>query len=78
MITARKLIAVLCLVAVLWAAITPASSSLLWAVVIPILLFFSALVVVTLDRRPEQREIPTFSFLTVISSRAPPVIDPLI
>lgn len=72
MFSARRLIAFLCLVAVLLAAITPATSGLFLAILVPLLLFVAAVVIVPIGREPESGDAPAFLFLSIVTSRAPP------
>jgi hypothetical protein len=69
----RKLIAVLCAIAVLWVALTPASSAQLWVILLPFLLFVGILAITTLERRPEESAPPQLGCVAVLSSRAPPL-----
>jgi hypothetical protein len=78
MISARKLLASFCLVAVVVAALTPVSAALFWAVVVPFLFVVCAKAMVWAERRPQESAIPTLSGLPVIASRAPPIADLLI
>lgn len=72
MFSARRLIAFLCLVAVLLAAITSATSGLFLAILVPLLLFVAAVVIVPIGREPESGHAPAFLVLSVVTSRAPP------
>jgi hypothetical protein len=73
----RKLIAFLCLAAVLWAAFTPASVSLLWALLVPFFSLAWVLAVSLPERRPEHIALPQFSDISTIVSRAPPCVGTL-
>jgi len=70
MISARKLIAFFCLVAVVLAAMTPVSAGQFWAILVPLLLV-GIVAIVWAERQSEQRQIPTLSCLPVTASRAP-------
>ncbi len=72
MFSARRLIAFLCLAAVLLAAIAPTASGLFLAILVPLLLFVAAVVIVPIGREPEGGDGPAFLFLSVVTSRAPP------
>jgi hypothetical protein len=78
LITARKLIAIFCLSALLLAAVTPTASGLFCAIVVPLLLFIETLAVASFERRPEQTLAPQLLCLPVIASRAPPFDQSLI
>jgi hypothetical protein len=73
MISLRKLLAFFCVVAVLLAALTPVSASLLWAILVPLLFVVGIAQLVSLERRSEENKIPTLSCLPVLPSRAPPI-----
>jgi hypothetical protein len=75
---ARKLIACLCLAVVLLAALTPASSGLFWAFVLPLVLLFGAVLVASAARPPDEIGIPTTSCPSVVAGRAPPFADALL
>jgi len=77
MISARKLIASFCLVAVALAALTPGSTSLFSALLIPLMFFVGTITIVWAEPRPDEKRIPTASCSCVIASRAPPIADPL-
>jgi len=68
----RRAIAIVCLAAIMVAALTPASSILLCAVVVPLLLLITALPAVNLGPRFEKVLLPASPFLSTASSRAPP------
>jgi hypothetical protein len=72
MISLRKRFALFCLAAVVLAALTPVSASLFWAILVPLLFVVGAAASAWTERQPEESEIPTFSCLPVIGSRAPP------
>jgi hypothetical protein len=78
MISARKLLASFCLVAVVVAALTPVSAVLFWAIVVPLLFVVGDAAIVWAERQPQKGAIPTLSCLPVIASRAPPISDLLI
>ena len=73
MISSRKLVALFCLATLLLAALTPASSVLLFAIVVPLLLIVGLVAVMPLERQEEGRKAPIFFHLAAIPSRAPPV-----
>jgi hypothetical protein len=72
MFSVRRLIAFLCVVAVILAATTPAAPGLLWAILVPLLLFVAAVVIAPIRRESEDSDAPAFPFLSVVTSRAPP------
>jgi len=72
MFSVRRLIAFLCVVAVILAAITPGAPGLLWAILVPLLLFVAAVVIAPIRRESENSDAPAFPFLSVVTSRAPP------
>ena len=69
--SARRPIVILCLAAILFAALAPAASGL--AVLAPLWFFFVALVSVTIRNIAGQRKPETFLFRPVLASRPPPV-----
>jgi hypothetical protein len=73
MISARKLIAFFCLVAVLLASMTPASAGQFWAVLVPLFFVVGIVAIIWAERQSEENLTPTFSWLPVIASRAPPL-----
>jgi hypothetical protein len=75
MISVRKLLAFFCLLAVLLTALTPVSSGLHWATLVPLLLVVGAAAIVWAERQLEESAVPTLSCLPVIASRAPPIAD---
>ena len=77
-ISTRRLVAFFCLVGVLLAALVPASPGLLWAILVPLLLFVVGVVIVSTIRQWEESGPPRFAYLSVIASRAPPLVQPLI
>jgi hypothetical protein len=72
MFSLRRLIAFLCVVAVILAAIAPAAPGLLWAILVPLLLFVGAVVIAPISRESENSDASAFPFLSVVTSRAPP------
>ncbi|HET9364231.1 MAG TPA: hypothetical protein VFP71_04490 [Candidatus Angelobacter sp.] len=68
----RRTIAIVSLIAILLAALAPSGSVLIWAAILPLLLFIATFNPV--DRRPivESAPLPTSPFLSNLSSRAPP------
>lgn len=78
MTLSRKLIALVSLTAILLAALVPASSAtMIWAIVVPFLLFFALLAVAPAERRPDESMAPDFLCFRDIASRAPPAATPL-
>jgi hypothetical protein len=73
MMSARKLIAFFCLVAVLWAAMTPVPAGQFWAILVPLFFVVSIVAIVWAERQSEESKIPTLLCFPVIASRAPPV-----
>jgi hypothetical protein len=69
---ARKWIVVLCLVAVLCAALTSATSGLLVAILIPLSFLFFVLVRTPLCLAAEPRKPARSPFVPVFASRPPP------
>jgi len=72
MISLRKLIAFVCLSAILLAAIAPSAYGLLWAIVLPLLLF-GLLEVVSVSLRIDRAELRTVQLVPLLASRAPPL-----
>lgn len=72
MFSVRRLIAFLCVGAVILAAISPAAPGLLWAVLVPLLLFVAVVAIAPISRESENCDAPAFPFLSAVTSRAPP------
>ena len=68
----RKLFAVLALAALLWTALFPLSTGLVWAVAVPLLLFFGLASAPTLVRRREEVVVSALLRFCPIALRAPP------
>ena len=68
----RKLVALVAVLAVLYAALAPASPGLLLAIVVPVLLLIGLLTVAPADGRSESPSLPVSKFFGVLASRAPP------
>ena len=68
----RKLFAILCLLAVLITALTPATSGLLFAFLIPLWFFFAAIVIVQVRIADDCFDLPLLPNLPIFSSRPPP------
>lgn len=68
----RRLMIYVCLAVVLAAALTPFTSTLAWAVLNPVLLFFALVVAITLAFEFGPRHAQPLALLSVASSRAPP------
>ena len=74
MLSARKWIALSCLVAVLLAAwFLPAASGLFLAILVPFWFFCAPAVSPLVRRRPDSPAAPRSPFLSPLASRAPPV-----
>jgi hypothetical protein len=69
---ARRLIVILSLAAILFAALTPDVSGQLLAI-LPLLFFFAVLVSITSRTVDGQRNPPAFLFRPFLASRPPPV-----
>jgi len=76
MIFARKLLALFCLAAVLFAALSQGSVDLCWAILIPFLLVLGITSVIWAERPPQEIGIPALRCLPVMGSRAPPIALP--
>ncbi len=68
----RKLVVWLSLAAVILAAILPVAPGLLWAFLIPLLLFSLRATVLT-EQEPESIFVPKAAFVSLLPSRAPPL-----
>jgi len=68
----HRLLAILCLLAVLLAALTPAASGFLLAFLIPLLFMFAAIVAVPARIADERVHLPLLPNLPVFSSLPPP------
>ena len=71
--SARRLIVILCLTAILFAGLTPAASGLLLAVLAPLWFLLSVLVSIPIRNVAGQRNPQRFHFLPILASRPPPV-----
>jgi hypothetical protein len=69
---ARKLIAILCLAALLLALLTAGAPGSASAILVPFWLFIEILIIVSIQRRTEDRDFSPFPFLSAFASRAPP------
>lgn len=78
MISLRKVFACFCLVAVLLAAFTPVSASLLWAILVPLLFVIGTVPVAWSEPQPDESGIPILACVPVVASRPPPVACSLI
>jgi len=67
----RRLIALLCLAALLFALVTPGAPAL--ALFVPFLLFIELLVVVSRHLRNDDRDPGVFPWISLAPSRAPPL-----
>ncbi len=74
MLHARRVVAFLCLVAILLAALTPASASsgLFAAILVPLWFVFAAVVIRPLRCSAEEWIAPAFPLLPVLTPRPPP------
>jgi len=73
----RKIVALICLAALLCAALSLASYGLLWAVLVPFFILFGILLVLSAEVQ-EQEALQKTTFPSTIASRAPPLTDSLI
>jgi hypothetical protein len=72
MFSVHRLVAFVCLLAVLLTALTSFPSGLFWAILLPLLLFVAAIIIAPFGREPECGNVPAYPFLSVVASRAPP------
>ena len=72
MISLRKLFALICLIGLLSAALSPAAISILPAIITPILFCFGILLISFALTRPEKIEAPSSTYPSVVGLRAPP------
>lgn len=70
---ARRLVALLCLAVVLYAALTPGASGLCLAIFVPVWFFAAAIVTFSIRREATDRAPGPLPFLPVLASRAPPI-----
>jgi hypothetical protein len=70
--SAHKWIVILCLAAILVAALTPAHFGLLVAILIPLSFLFYVAAGIPVRRAAEQRDAQRFPLLPVLASRPPP------
>lgn len=69
----RRILACLCIAALLFAVFAPANTGLLWAVLVPLALIALAEVCVSLYRNSDDPKAQPFGLLSLSLSRAPPV-----
>jgi len=69
----RRLLLIVCIAAILAAALSPLSSGLLWVILVPVWFFVASTVAVALVRELEPRAAQPLKFLSVVGSRAPPL-----
>jgi hypothetical protein len=72
MLLMRRLIVVLCLVAVISAALAPSAHVLSAAILVPLLLFVATIVIVPIRFERENSTLPASPCLSFATSRAPP------
>jgi len=73
LVRSRRLIAVLCIAALIAAAFTPAASGLLYAFLTPLWLFFAAVITISICRPVEDFGRRQLLLLPTLASRAPPI-----
>ncbi len=73
MFSMNRLVAFVFLLAVLLAALTPVPVVLFFALLLPLLLFVTAVVIAPFCRESECGKVPAYPFLSVVASRAPPM-----
>jgi hypothetical protein len=74
MSSACRAIVVLCMAAILFAALTHPGTGQLVAILAPWWFFFAAIVTLLVRRAAERCDVPLFPVLAVISPRPPPVL----
>ncbi len=72
MLSARKLVALLCFTAVLFAALSPRSADQCWAILVPFLFVLGLASVIWAERPRQEIEIFAIRYLPVSGTRAPP------
>ena len=72
MMPLRRLIAVLCLVAILVTVISPITPGLFAALLVPLFFFLAPVLGAVPGPKPENDEAPAIPFLAVTASRGPP------
>jgi hypothetical protein len=70
----RKLVAVVGLAVLVWAALTPAATGLLWAELVPMWFFVAILVCLLVVREPDLCSVRSALLLGSIPFRAPPIL----
>jgi hypothetical protein len=73
MFSPRKLFALVCIVAVLLAAMNPVASALHWAILVPVLLCLAVVELAVVVRKFDDFHPPAFPSLSVLVPRAPPI-----
>jgi hypothetical protein len=73
MISLRKLIAVVCLAAILFALAAPGSSGLLLGILAPLVLFFLEMIGILIPRIGGHRAAPSRPFFPAFAPRPPPL-----
>jgi hypothetical protein len=74
MFSVRRLIAFVCVVAVLLAAMSPVAPGLHWAILVPLLCCIAVVVLVPLNRESNDILTPAFPVLSALVPRAPPSV----
>ena len=74
----RKIVALICVAALLCAALSLASYGLLWAVLVPFFILFGILLALSAEVQEQAASLQKITFSAAIASRAPPLTDPLI
>ncbi len=72
MTTLRKLIAALCLVAVVALAISPVAPGILIALLVPLFFFLAPVAIALTSLKSEDEQVPAFQFSSVSGTRGPP------
>lgn len=72
MFSARKLLAFVCVVAVLLAAMSPVAPGLYWAILVPVLFCIAVVVLAAKGHEFDDLATPVFPVLLVLVPRAPP------
>ena len=70
---ARRWAALLCIVAVVFAALTPAAPGLLCAILVPLWIFCGLLTIVSARHIDNPRILPPLNFFLAVPGRAPPL-----
>ena len=68
----KKLVALVAMLSVVWAALSLGSTAHVWALLVTVLVIAGLLAVVPVRVQNTDHELPATRFVTILASRAPP------